>query len=227
MTLAPTLLNDDGTASMATAIMMSHHGFRRDLAHFVTALERIARGDRSRTPAVAEEWTRFRATLHGHHQAEDNGVFPNLSKEHASPLGATIERLDADHRRIDPLLDRGDRAFGDLTDPSDALAIVHELQCLLTPHLATEEAELFPFLRGAKSFPPPATDAEAELYAGGFAWAMHGIAPDVLEQVYVMLPERLREKLPHARTEFEARCERVWGSAKAGTARTPIPDLAA
>jgi iron-sulfur cluster repair protein YtfE (RIC family) len=226
MTLAPNLLNDDGTASMATAIMMSHHGFRRDLARFATALERIARGDRSRAAAVAGEWTQFHATLHGHHQAEDNGVFPNLSKEHAA-VRATIERLDADHRRIDPLLERGDRAFADLADPADALAVVRELDTLLTAHLAAEEAELFPFLRGAKSFPPPATDAEALMYASGFAWAMHGIAPDVLEQVYVMLPERLRAALPGARAEFEARCERVWGSANAGAARTPIPDLAA
>jgi len=32
MTSAPALLDDDGEASVATAIMMSHHGLRRDLA---------------------------------------------------------------------------------------------------------------------------------------------------------------------------------------------------
>jgi hemerythrin-like domain-containing protein len=226
MTTPPNLLNDDGTASMATAIMMSHHGFRRDLARFRTALEHIARGDRSRADAVADEWVKFHATLHGHHSAEDNGVFPNLSKEHAS-VRATIERLDADHRRIDPLLARGDQAFSDLADPSNAIAVVRELEDLLSGHLATEEAELFPFLRGAKAFPAPATDADAELYANGFAWAMHGIASDVLTQVDAMLPETLRDKLPRARAAFDARCKRVWGSARAGAARTPIPDHAA
>jgi hypothetical protein len=53
---------------------------------------------------------------------------------------------------------------------------------------------------------------------------MNGIAPEVLERVYEMLPENLRARLPAARAAFEARCERVWGSAKAGAARTPIPD---
>ena len=40
MSSAPRLLNDDGTASIATALMSSHHGFRRDLGRFARALER-------------------------------------------------------------------------------------------------------------------------------------------------------------------------------------------
>ena len=223
MSDAPKLLNDDGTASMATAIMMSHHGLRRDLARFAKALERIAAGDTSRADAVREEWQTFRATLHGHHEAEDNGVFPSLASEHSS-VRATIEKLGADHRRIDPLLERGDRAFAELPKTDEAVVIVRELRELLHPHLAIEEAELIPLLRGAKEFPAPPTEEIAEMYAQGFSWAMNGIAPEVLEQVYEMLPETLRAKLPAACAAFEARCERVWGSAKAGASRTPIPD---
>jgi hypothetical protein len=36
---------------------------------------------------------KFRATLHGHHEAEDNGVFPALASEHPS-VRATIENPD-------------------------------------------------------------------------------------------------------------------------------------
>jgi hemerythrin-like domain-containing protein len=223
MSTAPNLLNDDGTASMATAFMMSHHGFRRDLARFAAALERIARGDGSRAAAVAEEWQKFRATLHGHHEVEDHGMFPNLAREHES-VRATIERLGADHRRMDSLLERGDAAFAELGNPQSAIGVVVELQTLLDSHLSTEEAELVPFIRDAKSFPAPATEAEADVYANGFAWAMHGIAPEVLERVRLMLPEPLCAKLPQAQAAFDARCERVWGSARAGASRTPIPD---
>jgi len=102
--------------------------------------------------------------------------------------------------------------------------IVRELDELLQPHLGIEEAELIPLIRGAKEFPVPPTDEVAEMYAQGFSWAMHGIAADVLEEVYKMLPDTLRAKIPGARAAFEARCERVWGSKKAGAARTPIPD---
>lgn len=223
MTQAPNLLNDDGTASMATAFMMSHHAFRLGLARFVKALENVARGDTSRVEALREEWTGFHAALHGHHQAEDGGVFPNLAKEHES-VRATIEKLGADHRCIDPLLEQGDKAFAELPKVDGALAVVRELSELLAPHLALEEAEIIPFLRPAKSFPAPPNDEAAAMYAQGFAWAMHGIAPDVLERVHAMLPESLTSRLPDAHVAFAARCERAWGKVTAGAARTPIPD---
>jgi len=41
----PNLLNDDGTASMATAFLSSHHGFRRDIRLFAGAVGRAVAGD--------------------------------------------------------------------------------------------------------------------------------------------------------------------------------------
>jgi hemerythrin-like domain-containing protein len=222
----PNLLNDDGTASMATAIMMSHHGFRRDLARFASGLGKVERGDIARVEALQEEWKNFHQTLHGHHQAEDNGLFPGIAGQHES-VRSTIEGLEQDHRRIDPLLERGDAAFAKLPEVGDAHNVVRELQAILDRHLAIEEAEIVPFMRDAKAFPPPPDEEAAAMYAQGFAWAMQGIAVEVLDRVYDMLPESLRAKLPAARAAFDARCERVWGSAKAGSARTPIPDFAA
>jgi hemerythrin-like domain-containing protein len=223
MSTAPNLLNDDGTASMATTLMMSHHGFRRDLSRFAQALERIAAGDTSRADAVRDEWQNFHATLRGHHEAEDTGLFPNLAKEEQS-LRATIEKLGADHRRIAPLLERGDRAFAEIPKVDEAAAVVRELKELLDPHLALEEAEIVPFLRGSKDFPAPPNDEVANMYATGFSWAMQGIAPEVLAALDPMLPEILKSRLPAARAAFDARSERAWGTATAGAARTPIPD---
>ena len=98
------------------------------------------------------------------------------------------------------------------------------LSALLDPHLATEEAKVVPFLREAKAFPAPATDAEVEMMVEGFAWSSNGIATDVLERVHVMLPEVVISKLPAARAAFEERYRRVWGTPQAGASRTPIPD---
>ncbi len=223
MPTPPNLLNDDGRASMATALMMSHHGFRRDLARFATALERIARGDASRSSALGEEWKSFQMTLHGHHEAEDTGIFPSFAKEHEA-LRPTIDRLSADHRKIDPLLEQGARGFAALPSTDEAARVVRELRALLDPHLAIEEAELIPHLRGAQEFPAPPNDEMAAMYAQGFAWAMHGIALEVIEKVHAMLPEVVRARLPAARAAFEERCMRVWGSVTAGASRTPIPD---
>jgi len=223
MSNAPNLLNDDGSASMATALMMSHHAFRRDIARFASALEKIANGDASRADAVREEWHNYRGALHGHHEMEDTRIFPHV-KSQAAALASTIDQLSADHRQIDPLLERGDRGFAELPKTELAASVVAELSALLAPHLATEEAQVIPFLRAAKEFPSPQDDAEAELYASGFAWSSHGVAPQVLEQVFAMLPGSLTSRLPAARAAFDARCERVWGSASAGAAFTPIPN---
>jgi hypothetical protein len=224
MPTPPNLLNDDGTASIATALMSSHHGFRRDIAQFKIALRRVAAGDHARVSALREEWQRLRGTLHAHHEAEDNGIFPSVKQPHPE-LASVVDGLSADHRKIDPMLDDGDRAFAGLPATAAAAAeIIAGLSALLDPHLAIEEAHIVPFLREAKAFPPPANEAELEMFAQGFAWSGHGIAPDILDKLYAMLPRELVAKLPAARAAFAQRCEQVWGSAAAGAARTPIPD---
>src|SRR5262245_6860951 len=197
------LLNDDGTASIATAIMSSHHAFRRDLACFAKALANDQRD------GLNEEWGKFRGALHGHHTSEDTGVFPALLAEHPE-LASEIEVLDAQHRVIDPLLERGDRAFADLRI-EDALAIVRELERLLDEHLELEERIVIPHLRGANQFPPPPNDEALSMYADGFAWSTAGLAPAVVEQIYAMLPSALAARIPAARRAFDARCTRTWG----------------
>lgn len=222
MASAPLLLNDDGTASMASMFMMSHHAFRRDLQRFERAL--AAPASQLRSEALQEEWKNYHGALHGHHSMEDANIFPGM-KQQSPALAACIDGLSRDHHQIDPLLERGDAAFAGLPDTAgEALAIVRELQELLTPHLATEESEIIPLLRGAKQFPAPPDEAMLEMYAQGFAWSAQGIAPQVLEQVFALLPPALTAKLPAARAAFDERCIKVWGSAQAGNATTPIPN---
>ena len=221
---APNLLNDDGSASMATAFLMSHHAFRRDIARFASALRRLSEGDQARIPALQKEWQGYHGALHGHHTIEDQNIFPGLRAEQKD-LVAIIDQLAAQHRRIDPLLESGDRAFASLPGATaEAALIVGQLSSLLDEHLALEEAHVIRFLRGAHEFPPPATDAEAVLYADGFAWSSDGIAPEVLDKVYAMLPEALRSRLPAARAVFDERCDRVWGERARGSSRTSVPD---
>lgn len=224
MTNAPTLLDETGAASIATAVMMSHHGFRRDIRRFGAALKALVGGGGGDLEALRDEWRSFRATLHGHHHAEDTGVFPALARDHET-LRGTIERLAEDHRRIDPLLAEGDGAFAEVPRTVAAAArIISQLGTLLDPHLATEEAEVIPHLRAMKSFPPPASAEEAGMLTEGFAWACHGIAPEVLERVYTMLSPEISARLPAARAAFERRWRRVWGAgAGVGAAFTPIP----
>jgi len=222
MSKPPSLLNDDATASMATLLMMSHHGFRRDLMRFRRALQQLADRDPAHLADLQQEWKDFVGKLHGHHEAEDANIFPGMAQQSAA-VAAIIEQLTADHRRIDPLLERGEAAFARLPHADDALGVIGELTALLGPHLSIEERELIPYLRGANTFPPP-DEALLDVYAQGFAWATHGIADDVLQQVYLMLPVELVNRLPAARAAFEARSTQVWGPLEASAARTPVPD---
>ncbi len=219
----PNLLNDDGTASMATMLMLSHHAFRRDVARFMRAVAEIKAGDVLRADAVRGEWEQsYRQALHGHHTIEDTKIFPDLKSKHPD-LASAIDTLTEQHHHIDPLLEQGDAAFADLAHPENAEAVLHELTTLLDQHLAFEEARITPSLRDVKDFPVPADDSMAAMYAQGFAWSMQGIAPEVLEQVHKMLPEILLTKLPAARDEFEARSKRVWGTYSVGSATAPVP----
>jgi hypothetical protein len=220
----PNLLNDDGTASMATAFLMSHHAFRRDLGCFSRALARMSSSDSERLESLRQEWRWFRGALHGHHEMEDTRVFPHLLGERPD-LASSIERLSAEHHRIDPLLTRGDEAFGESFDLSAARAVVAELIALLAPHLALEEAEVVPNLRAARGFPPPASDEEAAMYAQGFAWSSQGVAPEVLERLNEILSDKLRERLPAARAEFATRWQSNWQGEPTTVSTTSIPAL--
>ncbi len=222
--MATQLLNSDGSASMATALMTSHHAFRRDIALFLRTLPRLAAGAIDNTAALQEEWKSFRTTLHHHHTIEDTNMFPGMRTEHPESAAA-IDQLDADHKKIDPLLERGDALFALLPGSAlEATALVQEIESLLAAHLQLEEATVTPWLRDAKTFPLLSTDAEAELYAQGFAWSCHGIAQSVFDALCVMLPAAAVSKLPAAREAFAQRSERVWGTRATGATTTSVPD---
>lgn len=194
-----TLLNADGTASMATIIMSSHHAFRRDLACIAAA-----------APAelVVAEWTHFRNALHAHHQSEDAGMFPMMRAEHPE-LAAAIDQLDAQHHDIDELLGSIDN--------------VRRLADVLATHLDLEERTVIPHLRATKHFPAPPSDEALAMYADGFAWSSAGLAPDVQAQIFALLPAALRDRIPAARAAFDERCRRVWGRTHADVSTTSVP----
>jgi hypothetical protein len=216
--MATPLLNDDGTASMATVLMSSHHAFRRDIGCFARALAHT-----TSSQTLTEEWARFRGALHGHHLVEDTSVFPDLRGKQPE-LATRLDTLDSHHRAIDPLLERGDKLFAALaTERPAALELIGQLASLLDEHLDLEERTIIPHLRGAKEFPPPPSDDMIALYADGFAWSAAGLAEPVVAKIFAMLPPALVAKLPAARAAFDERSRRVWGYTHTGASLTSIP----
>jgi hypothetical protein len=205
---------------MATMLMTSHQAFRRDLGRFQRALATL---DTSRIGALREEWKQYRDTLHHHHTIEDESIFPDMKKNHPQMVDA-VNHLLEQHHRIEPILERGDKAFAALPETHDAHDVLEALRVLLDAHLDMEEAVVVPLLRDAKEFPLPPDEGAAAMYADGFAWSTQGIAPEVCEKINAMLPRALVDKLPAAVARFAERSKRAWGTYTVGATTTSAPD---
>lgn len=224
VTTPPYLLNDDGTASMATMIMLSHHAFRRDIARFIRVVQRIKAGDTIDTTKVQNEWKNsYRNAIHGHHTSEDSSIFPDV-KNRFPELASAIDKLTEQHHHIDPLIKQIDEAVKNIKESETIEELFKDLRRLLDEHLAFEESTVIPTLRDQRDFPAPPDEETANMYAQGFSWSMQGIDPSVLEQLEKMLPPTLLEKLPKAREDFELRSKEVWRDYELSSSITPIPE---
>lgn len=220
----PTLLNDDGTASMATMIMSSHHAFRRDIARFIRAIEQLKSGSHLDIIKLQDEWRNsYRAGIHGHHTAEDTSIFPDL-KNKFPELSDAIQTLTEQHHHIDPLIEQIDHAIEDMSDLDRVEDLFRQLEKLLHDHLAYEESTVIPALRENKEFLLSPTEEVATMYAKGFSWSMQGLDETVVEELKKILPPLLVEKLPAARAEFELHSKDVWGAYETSSSLTPVPD---
>ena len=95
----------EGPADL-TMMYVLHHGFRRDLARFVVAVQRTPRTDLPTWVALLERWDLFALLLHDHHHKEDEYVWPLLRAAVADDPEAVgvLDAMEAEHATIDPLL---------------------------------------------------------------------------------------------------------------------------
>jgi hypothetical protein len=101
---------------------------------------------------LRDDCLRYCSFVHSHHHAEDVLLFPVLRRANRS-LGAVVDRLEADHRKVSELLDAVEASAVSLTNDdssanrrrvSDAL---DELADQLLEHLDYEELNAGPTLR--------------------------------------------------------------------------------
>lgn len=209
---------------MATMIMFSHHAFRRDIARFIRATQRIKAGDNVDANKVRDEWRNsYRNAIHGHHTGEDTDIFPDVKSKYPE-LTVVIDTLAAQHHHIDPLIEQIDEAIADINGSEKIEGLFKNLKHLLDEHLAFEESTVIPTLRGQRDFPAPPDEETANMYAQGFSWSMQGIDPSVVEQLEKMLPAMLLERLPAARADFELRSKEVWGDYELSSSTTSVPE---
>lgn len=139
-----------------TMMYVMHHAFRRDLAAFAVAAERTSAADKPAWRALVGRWDLFTTVLHHHHRGEDAGIWPLLAVRVPPEDRATLEAMEAEHGRIDPLLRRVDGFLRDLARPATLsesagrVQLVDALRCardLLDTHLAHEEEQAIPLMQ--------------------------------------------------------------------------------
>jgi hemerythrin-like domain-containing protein len=143
-----------------TVMYLMHHAFRRDLDRFSTAVPRTPIEDQATWVALADRWGRFSEILHHHHSGEDAGIWPFLLDRAHPAERQTLLDMEAEHEKIDPLLQDCGEAFAELGSPgggSDgrpreelraALSVrLAEARELLGAHLRHEESEALVILQ--------------------------------------------------------------------------------
>jgi len=126
-----------------TPMYASHDAFRRDLERLAEA---VAEG-RAHTGPVHAGWENFKHQLHIHHTAEDSDLWPRVRTRTAGrPRDlALLDDMEAEHSRIDPLLDAVDGALAE--QASELPDLVRALRATLDDHLKHEEDSALPLMQ--------------------------------------------------------------------------------
>jgi hemerythrin-like domain-containing protein len=136
-----------------TGLLLAHRAMLRDadrLADLTAGL--AARGtpvDRKRAVAIGDYLADYCDSVHHHHSAEDEVLWPVLERSAGAHVDLT--ELSDDHAVLDPKLTAiraGARALRDTGRVSAALAAdVADLRTVLHEHIADEERTIVPLIR--------------------------------------------------------------------------------
>ncbi len=183
-----------------TIMIAAHDAFRRDLVSLARAAAAADRADPARRERVARGWEVFKRQLHLHHTGEDQHIWPTLGERLARSADAmsTLQAMEAEHARIDPLLAAVDAAFADPAGERLAGA-TDELVTALHGHLGHEERDALPLIATALTAAEWRAVGRRLGAANGlsgvgefFAWTLAGAPADRAAAVLATLPPPLR-----------------------------------
>ncbi len=142
---------DTTTEPIDTSVMPTIHTFfRREVRLAGGVIRRVADGDVRRAQVVAEHLDFVARTLHEHHTAEDELLWPKLLDRVPEELAPIVRLMEAQHGQVDALL----AEIGDLrprwaatAEPADRdrlAGLFDQLYVHLAEHLDAEEERLLP-----------------------------------------------------------------------------------
>lgn len=124
-----------------TMMEITHDAFRRDLRLLTEA---ASAGDAT---GFAPRWRVFKAQLLIHHGVEDTNLWPMVrtAARDRDGAGRLLDDMAREHRQLDPLLQRVERALTTHTGHLDGL--LSELRSALSAHLDHEEHDALPLIQ--------------------------------------------------------------------------------
>jgi hemerythrin-like domain-containing protein len=136
-------------------LRIGHAVMQRDLRRLAALIAAIAAGtqhcDTRRAQALARYVGKVMDTIHDHHSAEDDLLWPLIVASAGDAVD--LAELSDDHSVLDPRMDRIRSAAGQLAadpgseDAATRLAVeLAELRDLLVEHIADEERTIFPIM---------------------------------------------------------------------------------
>ena len=182
-----------------------HHGFRRDLARFATAVGTVSVGDAGRIRALREHLAFVLDVLHSHHAYEDEQVWPRLRPLVDADERAVLDAMAREHADLDRAVSDAGSAFTVFraapNEPGrDALlTALRALTERVEDHLAHEEATAWPLLqrvlpvkawqeceRASERYHKPAAQPKV------LPWLLDGVPAATAEKVLTDLPAPVR-----------------------------------
>jgi iron-sulfur cluster repair protein YtfE (RIC family) len=139
------------TAPIDTSVMPTVHTlFRREIRLAGGVVRRVPDGDVRRAGVVADHLDLVERTLHEHHTAEDELLWPKLLERVPAELAPIVRLMEAQHGQVDALLGEiGEvrprwAATADPADRERLADLFDQLYVHLAEHLDAEEERLLP-----------------------------------------------------------------------------------
>ncbi|HUR07394.1 MAG TPA: hemerythrin domain-containing protein [Nonomuraea sp.] len=132
-----------------TAMYAMHDALRREAEHLAKVTTRVG-ADPCAVLRTAVGWELFKTSLHVHHTAEDDALWPVLRQTLADrPADLTLlEAMEAEHAAIDQVIEAIDAALAEPEDELDRLGdLTDSLVTGLTGHLRHEEEQVLPLIQ--------------------------------------------------------------------------------
>ncbi|MBP2703220.1 hemerythrin domain-containing protein [Microbispora sp. RL4-1S] len=212
-----------------TAMYAAHDALRRELEHLARTTARVD-DDPRRILGAAVGWELFKKSLHVHHTAEDDALWPAMREAVAGRPDdlALLAAMESEHEAIDPLIDAidaeidaalrgresGPERIGDLTD---ALATG------LSGHLKHEEDEALPLIQATVTEPQWQHFGQVNARLVGpdapriLPWMLDGASERTIAVMLAPLPEPARLAYRNEWQPAYAALD-LWGTGSAGGA---------